>query len=479
MKGSFKVDANGLTDKEKLWLRLESDTDQVEAYARNEVAEADKAVARFALFINESELEAAAVAANTSLSWPQKIRKLKEIGNLLQYQFSRYANEEARAYHYLKYLGPQDPLQVATGNITPLLAGADVFTASDQVAQLAKEIKLYGKASEATGKDLTKLQGQLKTTQSLVHRAQLVVGALAIGQGAIAANAANGADAAMNQLITTMIAMKLIDAGMNAGADVARAFGASDNQVNTGLYWASFALLAVLPEEGAEEEALAGKVGKPGEGIANNPNNIQLKLFAEEDAPLKAAEVEKNPVIDEIGGQSKGPAAATVATGGSGLPASVAKNVFGNAPPQVIQDVQAQLMSIRDTAVSNVKAGKGLAVNEPWAKKLATMQPGDKMYDATFGSAVHEEAFELIKAEKAARRLPQNLVTNTGVPQPDFDLPGSHKPRIADIRLSLGNGKEAVWDITTKAEAGALKGHVDPYAAPSFVDYAADLPYER
>lgn len=68
---------------------------------------------------------------------------------------------------------------------------------------------------------------------------------------------------------------------------------------------------------------------------------------------------------------------------------------------------------------------------------------------------------------------------------PELDLPrlglpnrypGGTKP---DIRLSLGNGKEAVWDITSAAVSRREGGHaLHGYGSNKFIDYLADLTYE-
>jgi hypothetical protein len=104
----------------------------------------------------------------------------------------------------------------------------------------------------------------------------------------------------------------------------------------------------------------------------------------------------------------------------------------------------------------------------------------DRPYPITFGNAVDQETQALIRAEQAAGVLPEDMVVNQGAANINPDLPNSYNNRLRpDIRLPLGNGREAVWDLTTKAQAGVLEGHSAKYGSFDFVDYAADLPYER
>ncbi len=52
----------------------------------------------------------------------------------------------------------------------------------------------------------------------------------------------------------------------------------------------------------------------------------------------------------------------------------------------------------------------------------------DPGYVKAFGSAVHQEMNALIESEQAAGNLPKDMVTNTGVSQPDYNLPNNYKP---------------------------------------------------
>jgi len=195
----------------------------------------------------------------------------------------------------------------------------------------------------------------------------------------------------------------------------------------------------------------------------------------------EAEDIATNPGTDEIPPQTPGPETPPAAPpGGSGLPASVPKNnLVGLEVEDTVLEVQDKLRGIRDTAVTSVKNGTGLARNEAWSTRLRGMSPTNKDYARTFGNALHEEAEAVITAEQRAGNLPPNLVVNRGAAGINPDLPNGYNGLRPDVRLPLGNGREAVWDITTKTGAGALKGHVAKYANFDFVDYAADLPYEK
>jgi hypothetical protein len=103
---------------------------------------------------------------------------------------------------------------------------------------------------------------------------------------------------------------------------------------------------------------------------------------------------------------------------------------------------------------------------------LVRLRRGGLTDSRFFGNAVHEEMFKLVEVEQAAETLPKDLIVNKKVNgiggRPDFSLP-------------LGNSKYAVFDPTTKAQAGvSSKGHAGAkYADYDFVDYSADLIYEK
>lgn len=102
-------------------------------------------------------------------------------------------------------------------------------------------------------------------------------------------------------------------------------------------------------------------------------------------------------------------------------------------------------------------------------------------YARTFGNAVHEEAFRLINAARdSGQAWAQNLATNSGAAFPLRGLTANFGGLRPDIRLSLGGGREAVWDITTIAQVRPRFGHAGTnYRSFAFVDYIADLPYIR
>ncbi len=160
------------------------------------------------------------------------------------------------------------------------------------------------------------------------------------------------------------------------------------------------------------------------------------------------------------------------------IPASVPKNNLTGQALQDVQQVQQELLNIRDQAVANIKNGTATGPGK-WIQKIKGMSTSDPEYAKTFGNAVDQEAQALIKAQQVAGNLPKNMVVNRGVGNINKDLPNSYNGLRPDVRLPLGNGREAVFDFTTVGQAGALDGHAGPYADFDFVDYAADLPYRR
>lgn len=135
-----------------------------------------------------------------------------------------------------------------------------------------------------------------------------------------------------------------------------------------------------------------------------------------------------------------------------------------------ISTVETRLAGITQRALANVNAGSATG---PWAQRLAGMQSTNPMYRLTLGNAVHEEAFELARREVQAGTLPAGLQSNVGRAIPGAGLPNSYGGLRPDFRLPLSGGNEAVFDITTVAQAG----HAQPYTSNSWVQYVVELLY--
>ena len=164
------------------------------------------------------------------------------------------------------------------------------------------------------------------------------------------------------------------------------------------------------------------------------------------------------------------------------LPAGVAKNALTGKSLENVLEVQKQLQILLGHAIKNVQDG---AAASSYMNRLKNMtSAADPYYQRTVGNAIQAEFETLLQTEQAQGRL-TNIITNQGVavpPQfPNAYPPksGSNTPIRPDVRMSLGNDREAVWDLTTVKQAKPLKGHSGQYADQSFVDYAADLVYKR
>lgn len=143
---------------------------------------------------------------------------------------------------------------------------------------------------------------------------------------------------------------------------------------------------------------------------------------------------------------------------------------FTTTEQQAIASVETRLTSITQRAIQSVNSGTATG---PWAQRLAGMQPTDSMYRLTLGNAIHEEAFEIARQEVRAGTLPLSLQSNVGRAIPGSGLPNSYGGLRPDFRLPLSSGNEAVWDITTVAQAG----HAQPYTSFSWVQYVVELLY--
>jgi hypothetical protein len=164
-------------------------------------------------------------------------------------------------------------------------------------------------------------------------------------------------------------------------------------------------------------------------------------------------------------GTTQGAAQALAAIGRSAL-----KTGTMSATEQAtVSSVEARLTNVTQRAIANVNAGTATG---PWAQRLAGMAQTNPMYRLTLGNAIHEEAFDLARQEVQAGTLPAGLQSNVGRAIPPA-LPNSYGGLRPDFRLPLSNGREALWDITTTAQAG----HATPYTTNSWVEYVVELLY--
>ena len=138
---------------------------------------------------------------------------------------------------------------------------------------------------------------------------------------------------------------------------------------------------------------------------------------------------------------------------GTGLSASEA---------ELVRRIEPELASITSRAAQTVRAGQATG---PAAARYAAFPTPTNL-----GSAVQEEAFSAIRAAQKAGQLPSGLSLNLGRQLPGG---GSFSPLRPDLRLPLGGGREAVWDITNVGSAG----HAAHYADASHAKYVAELLY--
>jgi hypothetical protein len=170
-----------------------------------------------------------------------------------------------------------------------------------------------------------------------------------------------------------------------------------------------------------------------------------------------------------------GAARQTVGQGTSQALATIGRSVLKTGTltateQATVSNIETRLTSITQRAIANVNAG---AATGPWAQRLAAMQSTNPMYRLTLGNAIHEEAFGLARQEIQAGTLPAGLQSNVGRAIPGAGLPNSYGGLRPDFRLPLSGGNEAIWDITTVAQAG----HAQPYTANAWVQYVVELLY--
>jgi len=116
--------------------------------------------------------------------------------------------------------------------------------------------------------------------------------------------------------------------------------------------------------------------------------------------------------------------------------------------------VEATLMRIAAQAVQDVDAG---VVSGPHSARLASVPVGSQTHAAARGNAIHERAFALIQNAVSSGALPSATVTDKGVAHPKLGLTHAFSGKRPDIRVGLGGGEEAVFDVTTRGQAGHVR----------------------
>jgi hypothetical protein len=181
-----------------------------------------------------------------------------------------------------------------------------------------------------------------------------------------------------------------------------------------------------------------------------------------------------------IARQIKAPSAAPVSRG---APAGIGKQSarLSAQDKTLIDQVQNRLRELREIANNNVAAGRATGRN---ADLLANTPTNSSAYSRRYGNAIHDEFFKLIEADATAGELGKmqaRIITNKGAVDVKAGFANTFSGKRPDVRLDLGNGREAVWDLTTKAEAAKSNlGHGgNRYGGFGFVDYIADLVYTR
>jgi hypothetical protein len=149
---------------------------------------------------------------------------------------------------------------------------------------------------------------------------------------------------------------------------------------------------------------------------------------------------------------------------------NILKNTLAAAEQATVSRVEGSLIRIIQRAIQNVNAGTATGA---WAQRLANTPATSSMYRLTLGNAIHEETFNLIQQEVAAGRLPAGMQTNVGRAVSQAGLSNSFGRMRPDIRLPLSGGEEAVFDVTTVAQAG----HAGKYGNFTHVKYVVELMY--
>jgi hypothetical protein len=160
------------------------------------------------------------------------------------------------------------------------------------------------------------------------------------------------------------------------------------------------------------------------------------------------------------------------------LQAKVAKNNLSGALLEKVKQVENRLLELRDIAADNIASGQAPGGK---AKELANVPANSSDYARAYGAGIHEEFSRLIKVDQATGKLPKEMKSESGVADPEFGFLKRFSGKKPDVRLALGKGLEAIWDLTSIAEANkSARGHAGTrYWLFDFAVYIADLPYRR
>lgn len=127
--------------------------------------------------------------------------------------------------------------------------------------------------------------------------------------------------------------------------------------------------------------------------------------------------------------------------------------------------VETRLVEIVQEAIKNVESKVSSTKS---AGAFYKTLPSDPYYSDRLGSAIHEEAFEIINREIeiggiVLNKLRVELAVKKGIPIPKSSLVGHYEGLIPDIRMSLSGGNEMVWDITTTKQLGKAVKYQQPF----------------
>lgn len=141
------------------------------------------------------------------------------------------------------------------------------------------------------------------------------------------------------------------------------------------------------------------------------------------------------------------------------------KGTLSAAETQLVAQVETRLVEIVQQAIKNVESKLSSTKS---ASALYKTLPSDPYYGARLGSAIHEEAFEIITKEirfegNVLNKLRVELAVKKGIPVPRSSLVGYYEGLIPDIRMSLSGSSEIVWDITTPKQVGKAIKYQQPF----------------
>ena len=227
----------------------------------------------------------------------------------------------------------------------------------------------------------------------------------------------------------------------------------------------------------AAEQAAAKPATNPyaaGEKLTQAEEKAYSHVFGAKQppAPVRLGEPPAGSTSAGVWGNAE--AAAVASPQPLASPNVIKNNLVGQELAQV-QHLEKEMQRILQQAKQNIDNATPLEKGRFWKLLQKTSTSDKKSYPMVYGSAVHEEAFGLIKLEIKSGKLDvEHILLDRGAADFNEGFIHSFGRKRPDVRIHLKSGKEIIFDFTTQKQMN----HAKDYAQNSFVEYLSEIFYK-